>query len=717
LVWVVCWACLLSSYSVSTNSQTPDPTTGNLVNFTGAPTATTGNWVNGVYVNQLCFHAGDPGNCGPYPSVQRTGNINFSYGGVNLYQVVNIQQALKAAGNNLQLTGFNFGFAAKNGNGWDDGRQDYLNAYVTFYRPDGGVAALYGYGQYTNRLYNWTNFNFSETFANPSLATSYRAAQYGFIGRDNNYWAGNYGPEITNVSFNLKYRVDPCATDPTSSPACPGYAAAMSAKTPTAVSTMDTIAASSPAIATVSIAPIASTQTKTNTSPPVVASTQSKSVALALSIIAKNQQQTQALETSVSQAAIAEAASTASQAQQQAVSVVAGLTAASQSLANSTAANTTTSNSNKSTTNATPVSMASTAVSKNTVFTAATTTTPMESFTNSVTDTVTIRPAAPVITSSVNTANTLPITRNTTATTNTSLTTANTLPIIKNTTATTTSDTVVTGIEMVVPKSTVSAISANVTTNTAPAPKNPTPTTVNITSANNTTEVSQSTTSISQTYSVKTQNQSSTPTIQTAVASTLPSQPPVNKTTVAQTVIAAPASTAVNQNNWTFSQSTADTQHITMTTAYIQPQNMMFYAMATTPVEQQQATAQPANLSTQSEIEQVNNSANFMTNRTDPLNAAVESKPAITTNSTTESTQTVKASVTDNELAGGVDINKMATTPVGYSNYTNLVLKDGKMYEPREIYKNQTTVDNARALRQLSTDRLHQQMIEQQYRR
>jgi hypothetical protein len=182
-------------------------------------------------------------------------------------------------------------------------------------------------------------------------------------------------------------------------------------------------------------------------------------------------------------------------------------------------------------------------------------------------------------------------------------------------------------------------------------------------------------------------------------------------------VIAAPASTAVNQNNWTFSQSTADTQHITMTTAYIQPQNMMFYAMATTPVEQQQATAQPANLSTQSEIEQVNNSANFMTNRTDPLNAAVESKPAITTNSTTESTQTVKASVTDNELAGGVDINKMATTPVGYSNYTNLVLKDGKMYEPREIYKNQTTVDNARALRQLSTDRLHQQMIEQQYRR
>jgi hypothetical protein len=106
-----------------------------------------------------------------------------------------------------------------------------------------------------------------------------------------------------------------------------------------------------------------------------------------------------------------------------------------------------------------------------------------------------------------------------------------------------------------------------------------------------------------------------------------------------------------------------------------------------------------------------------MTNRTDPLNEIVESKPVTTTTTTTESSQTVKAKVVDNELAGGVDINKMAIIPIGYSNYTNLMLKDGKMYEPKEIYKNQTPVDNARALRQLSTDRLHQQMIEQQYRR
>ena len=95
----------------------------------------------------------------------------------------------------------------------------------------------------------------------------------------------------------------------------------------------------------------------------------------------------------------------------------------------------------------------------------------------------------------------------------------------------------------------------------------------------------------------------------------------------------------------------------------------------------------------------------------------VESKTAVTTTNSTESAQTVKPAVSDNELAGGVDISKLATTPVGYVNYTSLMLQDGKMYEPKEIYKNQKPVDNARALRQLSTDRLHQQMIEQQYRR
>ena len=216
---------MCSSYS---NSQTVDPTTGNLINTGSSATDTTSTWNNGVYVNQLCFGYGDPGNCGPNPSVRPGGVINYSFGTVDLNQIVNINKALSIGGSGVQLSGFNFGFMAKNGNGWDDGRQDYLGAYVKFYNSAGGLASTYDYTSYTNNRYNWTQFNFSETFASPTPASTYGNAQVGFVGRDNNFWAGTYGPEIYNVNFSLKYSVkpDPCIADPLSSPTCPGYALA-----------------------------------------------------------------------------------------------------------------------------------------------------------------------------------------------------------------------------------------------------------------------------------------------------------------------------------------------------------------------------------------------------------------------------------------------------------------------------------------------------------
>jgi hypothetical protein len=215
--------CLASSFiTLSSNAQV-DPTTGNLINYGTSATDTTSTWNNGVYVNQLCFQAGQPGNCGPNPSIRSGGNINFSYGTTDLNQIVNINRALSAGGTGVQLSGFNFGFMAKNGNGWDDARQDYLSAYVKFYNAGSGLAANYDYTSQTNQKYNWTQFNFSETFASPIAASNYSNAQVGFVGRDNNFWAGNYGPEIYNVSFSLKYRVDPCATNPAYSSTCTGF--------------------------------------------------------------------------------------------------------------------------------------------------------------------------------------------------------------------------------------------------------------------------------------------------------------------------------------------------------------------------------------------------------------------------------------------------------------------------------------------------------------
>ena len=219
---------LLLAFLSTNYSNAQDSTTSNLINYGSSPTDTTSIWNNGVYVNQLCFQAGQPGNCGPNPSVRPNGVINYSYGTVDLNQIVNINRALSIGGSGVQLSGFNFGFMAKNGNGWDDGRQDYLSAYVKLYGSTGNQVANYDYTSQTNRRYNWTQFSFSETFTTPYATASLGNAQVGFVGRDNNFWAGNYGPEIYNVSFSLKYSVkpDPCIADPLSSPTCPGYALA-----------------------------------------------------------------------------------------------------------------------------------------------------------------------------------------------------------------------------------------------------------------------------------------------------------------------------------------------------------------------------------------------------------------------------------------------------------------------------------------------------------
>jgi hypothetical protein len=80
-----------------------------------------------------------------------------------------------------------------------------------------------------------------------------------------------------------------------------------------------------------------------------------------------------------------------------------------------------------------------------------------------------------------------------------------------------------------------------------------------------------------------------------------------------------------------------------------------------------------------------------------------------------QKTDSVNKNVQPNELAGGVDITRMATQPAGYQSYS-MMMPDVAFYAPKEIYKNQVNVDNVRVLRSLSNDRLHQEMVNQQYK-
>lgn len=129
--------------------------------------------------------------------------------------------------------------------------------------------------------------------------------------------------------------------------------------------------------------------------------------------------------------------------------------------------------------------------------------------------------------------------------------------------------------------------------------------------------------------------------------------------------------------------------------------------------------ATPAQVETKTqEIELTTSPTNFTTNRTNPITAIVEGTPSqVASAQPTSQTSTVNRTVSNNELAGGVSIDSIAVAPQGFNVYASLVLRDAAFYAPKEIYKGQKNVDNMRALRQLASDRLHQEMIDQQYRR
>lgn len=375
LCLVLCFSAWHSKAQTTDATGQLDPTqtytTGNIVQPTVSGAGST-PWVNGVYQDQLtCMGWGDPGYCGPNPIVRPGENINFSFGSTYLYQQQAIASILPNSGTGLQVTGYNFGFTAKNGNGWDDGRTDSLIAVVRLWDTTGGrgLSNVLERKEYDlNYKFNWTTFNYSENFTSPHAASNIGQVQYGFIGRDNNGWAGFYGPEIHSVNFSLKYSVDVCSVDPRSSPTCPGYLDAIMKLVP--ATTTAEIAPSSPIIETITIEPtnqtLSSTAAVTSNDPAVSqgapvatvssnpgtsASTSTSTVAAAtsnpstqserstgtgpslsaiLNIVRSEQTRISGVESTAVQQANEAAASASAQAQQQAESVAGTAVTASQ---------------------------------------------------------------------------------------------------------------------------------------------------------------------------------------------------------------------------------------------------------------------------------------------------------------------------------------------------------------------------------------------------
>ena len=588
----------VSSIATAQTINTLDPTqvyvTGNVVQPTVSGTNTT-PWVNGVYQNSLtCWMWGDPGYCGPNAIVRPGNNINFSFGTTNLYQMQLISNLLPNSGTGLRVNGYNFSFMAKNGNGWDDGRIDYLNAYVSFYDSKGSTVFNQNYN--LTYKFDWTNFNFSENFTTPFATKDLGSVQYGFVGRDNNGWAGPYGPEVYNVSFSLKYSVDPCFNNPLYSSSCPGFAEALAKLTPslptstteTVTNTSTTSSSLQPPTTTVTQTPVVETVSTTTTTPSVTLTTtgnnketsvNSNGVSIGLSVIARNQQREQSIAMQASQNAIAATEQTAQQAQQEAVSVAQSSSSSSNQNFNSSSSR-----------NNLVVQRSDAAVLQ-------TQTTQSSSITSSFT-----QPGVQTSVVRTNDTNRLGLTSNT------------------------------------------FSDSSNIQS------------TVAINLSQEQTQVAQS----QVTYSL------------------LPPQQQV------QQIATQSFSSFVNETSQT-------------------PQNLL--------------SSNQQTITSVSEIS-MSDSQKFLTDRTNPINQIIEGRGVdLQTSTSVQQKASVNTNASDNEIAGGVNISRMATTPVGYNQYLNLVIADAAFYAPKEIYKGQRNVDNVRALRQMSSDRLHQEMVNQQYRR
>ena len=585
--------------------------TGNIVQPTVAGTNQT-PWVNGVYQDQLtCWGWGNPGNCGPNPTVRPGNYINYSFGYTDLYQIQSIASILPSTG--LRVNGYNFGFTAKNGNGWDDGRLDQLNAYVAFYGTDGKIKDYTNYN--LNSQFNWTTFNYSKDFVTPYADKDLSTVRYGFTGKDNNFWAGTYGPEIMNVSFSLKYSVDPCATNVLSSPTCPGYLDALAKLAPVTTTTDPITATTTSAEINTTVASTVSTTSTTSTGQPSVvasvvsapapitsststttaSSTASSSssqsnkettssggnVSLALSVISKNQER-DAAGSAVAQAAVSQAQAAATQAQQEAQSV------ASSAVANSMTANIVTVGGQQSTGTGIKINNNN---SNSTNFT-------LQSGITSITS----------LTGGPQTTNNNTSIVQQQSSTGTGLNVSNNQPVIVT--------------------------------------------------------------------NIGTQQTSITESVATFALPLLQPQQPIAS-------IVAPS----------------------VFGSFEQPQT------------QQQTMLQSSSTTSQSIESYAVVPPNFLTDKSNPLTDIVEGKNTVPQNSTIATTgPSVNKNAGNNDVAGGVDINKIALAPAGYSDYLNLTLRDAAFYAPKEVYRNQRNVDNVRVLRSLSSDRLHQEMVEQQYK-
>jgi hypothetical protein len=209
-------ALLSASYS---NSQNLDPVTGTELNSTGNVLNLSGSL---PWTNTVTGSAGgiSGGNIPAYnPS---TGNIIFGYTQATVSQSIAINNALATAGTGIQLSGYKYQWQINNDLNNGGGNRGTLTANVSLTGSTGNVLESFNY-DYNQNYPGFTTFSGTQFFNNRYTTSQASNLTVSFTGKDQNFWAGYYGPRVHVDDVSLLYTIDPCKLNPAYSPTCAGF--------------------------------------------------------------------------------------------------------------------------------------------------------------------------------------------------------------------------------------------------------------------------------------------------------------------------------------------------------------------------------------------------------------------------------------------------------------------------------------------------------------
>ena len=152
-----------------------------------------------------------------------TNTIIFGYTTATAAQTIAINQALSGTG--IQVGGYNYSWNINNDP--TTGQFGTLAGKVVLKDSGGNALQTYNYN-YPQQSGGFINYSGTQWFAQDYSLSGLSNLELSFTGKDARFWAGYYGPQVRNPSLSLQYTVDPCVTNPAYSPSCPGYNAVIS---------------------------------------------------------------------------------------------------------------------------------------------------------------------------------------------------------------------------------------------------------------------------------------------------------------------------------------------------------------------------------------------------------------------------------------------------------------------------------------------------------